>query len=288
MGRSRTNTLVLAGVALTVLLGVVAFVARGHSAPSGASVQNRGASQVLANTMFTVWFVVMAIGAVLLVVLMAQGRHMARQQKQGRRAAGIVFIFVILFLIALSGSRFHLFHFRRPHHPGGIANLQNALKKAEQKREEQHKVVAPTFQWPLAAGIIALVIGAALTALLRAKARRDKLATEVELVREFRRVLDDYARMERILAVHGLPRRPSEAPQEYLERVLTELHVTERSVEKLTELFTRAKFSHHEVDPQMKEDAIDALVKLREQVRPLGETIDKPPIMPPEVKLTAL
>src|SRR5215471_8924650 len=153
MGRSRTNTLVLAGVALTVLLGVVAFVARGHSAPSGQSVQNRGASQVLANTVFTIWFVMMAIGAVLLVYAVAQGRRFRQQQQQktrGKSVARMAALALVLFLVVLLGSRFHFFHHGAgSQRPLGIAQLQK-LRQAERKRELAGKIHKPSFEWPVA------------------------------------------------------------------------------------------------------------------------------------------
>src|SRR4051794_41012125 len=110
MGRSRTNTLVLAGVALTVLLGVVAFVARGHSEPSGGGPANRDASQVLANTMFTVWFLAMAVGAVFLVYALGQGRRY--RQQTSRRSPPFVqlaLLFVILAIVVATGAHFHFF-----------------------------------------------------------------------------------------------------------------------------------------------------------------------------------
>jgi hypothetical protein len=298
MGRSRTNTLLFAGLALIVLLGVVALVARGHSAPSGSGAQNRSASQMLANTVFTVWFVAMAIGAVVLVYALAQGRRFRQQQRtRGRSTFRLLALFVVLFLFVSLGARF-FHHGTQSHQQGGGASPANGSRTALKR---PHAIGKPTFEWPIALGIVALLVGASLTAFLRFKARRSSLVSEVALVQQLREVLDEtlddlraeadprkaviaaYARMERILGAHGLPRKPSEAPQEYLERVLVELHVTKKSVERLTELFARAKFSQHEVDPEMKEDAINALVALREQIRAIGETVDKPELRLPRV-----
>jgi hypothetical protein len=72
--------------------------------------------------------------------------------------------------------------------------------------------------------------------------------------------------------VHGLPRLESEAPLEYLSRVLLELTASEHAVRTLTELFEHAKFSDHEVAPEMKEEAIDALAALRDDLR----AVDRP------------
>ncbi|MBA3844696.1 MAG: DUF4129 domain-containing protein [Actinobacteria bacterium] len=82
-----------------------------------------------------------------------------------------------------------------------------------------------------------------------------------------RAVIAAYARMEAVLARHGLRRRPSETPVEYLRRVL--LGLTERAdaVSRLTDLFEQAKFSRHEIDGAMKQDAIGALREIRDDLR---------------------
>lgn len=80
-------------------------------------------------------------------------------------------------------------------------------------------------------------------------------------------VIAAYAQMERALAVAELPRSPAEAPREYLERVLPAVGASTTSVERLTALFERAKFSPHAIDAAMKDDAIDALESLRDELR---------------------
>jgi Domain of unknown function (DUF4129) len=69
-----------------------------------------------------------------------------------------------------------------------------------------------------------------------------------------------------VLAIHGLPRAPHEAPLEYLARVLRELNVRAEAAHALTELFERAKFSQHEIDVAMKEEAISALARVRDDL----------------------
>jgi Domain of unknown function (DUF4129) len=69
-----------------------------------------------------------------------------------------------------------------------------------------------------------------------------------------------------VLAAHGLPRSPSEAPLEYLRRMLTELSVSPAAAKRLTDLFERAKFSQHAVGPEMKEQAIEALETVRDDL----------------------
>ena len=83
-----------------------------------------------------------------------------------------------------------------------------------------------------------------------------------------RAVIRAYVGMEAALARHGVGRRPSEAPLEYLARSLAAIRVSRRSCEDLTRLFQRARFSHHTVDAEMKRDAIAALRRVQGE---LGE-----------------
>ena len=73
--------------------------------------------------------------------------------------------------------------------------------------------------------------------------------------------------MEAVLARHGLRRRPSETPVEYLRRVLLGLTARADAVSRLTGLFEQAKFSRHEIDGTMKQDAIGALREIRDDLR---------------------
>ena len=82
-----------------------------------------------------------------------------------------------------------------------------------------------------------------------------------------RAVIAAYARMEAALARHGLRRRPSETPLEYLRQVLVELTSRPEPVSRLTELFEQAKFSRREIDSGMKLDAIAALRSIRDDLQ---------------------
>jgi hypothetical protein len=73
--------------------------------------------------------------------------------------------------------------------------------------------------------------------------------------------------METVLGYHGLPRESHEAPFEWLHRILVSLHASALSVERLTELFERARFSRHTIDENMREDAIHALTDVRDELR---------------------
>jgi len=82
-----------------------------------------------------------------------------------------------------------------------------------------------------------------------------------------RSIIAAYARMETALGAAGVPRVPAEAPLEYLERALLGLHTSSPAVRRLTELFEWARFSHHEPDAAMRDDAVDALEAVRDELR---------------------
>jgi Domain of unknown function (DUF4129) len=82
-----------------------------------------------------------------------------------------------------------------------------------------------------------------------------------------RAIIAAYARMETALAATGLPRRPAEAPLEYVERALLSLDTSAAAVRRLTDLFEWARFSQHEPEASMRDDAVDALVAVRDELR---------------------
>ncbi|HEX6678902.1 MAG TPA: DUF4129 domain-containing protein, partial [Actinomycetes bacterium] len=96
----------------------------------------------------------------------------------------------------------------------------------------------------------------------------ERSLAELEDERDPRRaVIAAYAGMEQTLAASGVPRAPAEAPLEYLARALVELRVSAAAADRLTELFQRARFSHHEVGEAMKREAIEALAAVRDELR---------------------
>jgi hypothetical protein len=86
-----------------------------------------------------------------------------------------------------------------------------------------------------------------------------------------RAVIAAWARMERGLAAAGLPRRPSEAPFEYAARVLETSLARPASVQRLTGLFERAKFSQHAIGPAERDEAVAALRAVRRELAEAAE-----------------
>jgi hypothetical protein len=140
----------------------------------------------------------------------------------------------------------------------------------------------PQFQWWIAVLAAAGALGFYLWYRRRTRPparQREELREQLEVVLSEtledldaeldprRAVIRAYARMETVLAAHGLPREPHEAPLEYLARVLRDLRVRPVAAHALTELFERARFSQHEIDVAMKEEAIAALATVRDDLK---------------------
>jgi Domain of unknown function (DUF4129) len=135
-------------------------------------------------------------------------------------------------------------------------------------------------------GIALLVLAAAALVVVRARRRASSEETVEEealaaVTAAVGRSLDDlrlsldprraviacYARMEQSLGSAGVRRDPSEAPLEYLERVLLRLRASGDAARQLTGLFEEAKFSLHPVGESMRDRAIVALVRLRDELQ---------------------
>jgi hypothetical protein len=82
-----------------------------------------------------------------------------------------------------------------------------------------------------------------------------------------RAIIRAYAQMEHAFDDAGIPRRPYEAPFEYLGRALRGLRVSPPAAGRLAALFERARFSQHIVDPETKHEAIGALREVERQMR---------------------
>ncbi len=142
------------------------------------------------------------------------------------------------------------------------------------------------FQWSeliVVLGLFFVVVVAAIVALRRSRsdeetpfetapealaAALDESLDDLRADPDLRRaIIAAYSRMERALAAAGIPRHPAEAPLEYVERALLTLDTSSAAVRKLTDLFEWARFSHHEPEPSMRDEAVDALVAVRDELR---------------------
>jgi hypothetical protein len=202
-----------------------------------------------------------------------------------RRSGGSLMVSLVLTLIVITFVAFvlrpaNLFERRVPEQQDE-ADPASLVGGRDSERRDTFE-----FKWDAAAVTAALLLlgGAAAYVFLAPRARErtdsdlpladavaDILADTLDDLRSEadarRAVIAAYARLERVLAARGVPRQPSEAPLEYLSRVLLELDVSPAAVLALTELFERAKFSPHEIDAAMKDEAIGALASVRQELR---------------------
>ena len=86
--------------------------------------------------------------------------------------------------------------------------------------------------------------------------------------RDPRRAIDAaYARMERAFAALGLPRAVGQTSGEYMRRVLSLAAAPAPPVVELTDLFQEAKFSRHRLTSEDREDALRALLAIKEAIQ---------------------
>jgi len=79
-----------------------------------------------------------------------------------------------------------------------------------------------------------------------------------------------YAALLDGLARAGRPRRPAEAPEEYVRRVLTGWSVHAEPLNELTALFAEARFSEHVLGPGHRARAMSALEAARAEIMALA------------------
>jgi hypothetical protein len=276
-----------------VLVAVVAIAATG-SVPRGTN-ESRGPSKTLLDTLFTLWIVAVIAGAILLVYGLSQRRAIAKQVASGRYprwSAGAWIAFVSVTIIAYWALRQWTPQGQGAPDEGVFVGRIPTLPTTSD--EDPVTPYEPSVSWlPIAivGGLVAVAVIAHVVSGRRSRAARDARAgLAEELAAALDDALDDlraeadprraiiaaYARLERILAANGIARRQSETPDEYLVRVLGDLELTPEAIGRLTALFTEAKFSHHDVDSRMKESAIDALERVRDELGVLADTPSAP------------
>lgn len=274
---------------LAAVLGLVVLVAVASRGDTSfvAGDESRRPSHLLIDTLVSLWIVMMAfgaVGAVWLLLARKQSRYeSAKQRRESRKRnllAMIVFFAALVILLRVAENRLG----------EGEGQEGRATVASRSATDQDGDRYDPQFALLPVLVVLVLGIGAAGAFLLADRARRRAMPPfDAGLVEALADVLDEsiddlrsepdarkavvaaYARLERALAAYGLPRRAAEAPAEYLDRILAGLQVSPGSIRRLTALFERAKFSQHDVDTGMKEEAIEALVTAREELRAAHE-----------------
>ncbi|HWL34274.1 MAG TPA: DUF4129 domain-containing protein [Gaiellaceae bacterium] len=281
--RTRNALLTVAGVLAAVVL--VAVAARGSTSLGDNSA--RKPSDALMDVFFTMYLVAMLAGAVMFVYLLVLRRKVKAQTGQAPRRSVLEMLGTMFVLVAvgiLLARR--LGDWRRP----APVEPEEAIGQARSIPIDTATQLTPTsyeaeIAWVPVLVTIALIVLATVAWWYAGRARkhaRGELHSELAaaVAHAVDESLDDlraepdprraviaaYARLERVLAAHGLPRNPAEAPLEYLGRMLAQLSVTDKAARALTDLFERAKFSQHAVGAEMKDEAIDALQTVRDDL----------------------
>jgi hypothetical protein len=282
-GMASRRNLAFAG-ALVALVGLVALASRAH-APAGGG----GGTQHLNGKL--IWeYLLLGIFGLFIVCLpitawvfwSSRGDRRLRKRRPKTYGRSLFVLLILALAAAVTADRLWEDHGHLPH------KLLQLTGLATSRHTPGAKPGRPVpFDWLPAIVILAVAtLGALVVTVILFRRPGHRKPTNAELAAQLSAVLDDslddllaerdarraviatYARMERTLAGAGLPRAAAEAPLEYLRRVLRDLlHTSAEAVAKLTALFERAKFSHHEIDTTMKDDAIDALVSVRDELR---------------------
>jgi len=280
---SRRRNALLTALGVLVALVVVAIAARG-SIPTGEGGTRRP-TQALIDILFTLYLLVLASSVALAIYLVVLRRQIAaRGGSVGRRSR----LESLLIAVVLIGAASVLG--RRIADQDALAPPVAPQPTFQNGASGTSDGVAyePEFAWAPAlvtVGLLVVALGAwwyGGQARKRARgelrSRDDRLATDLAAAVDAslddlraepdprRAVIAAYARLERVLAAHRLPRRPAEAPLEYLARMLDDLAVSPEAARRLTDLFERAKFSQHAVAAEMKEEAISALETVRDDL----------------------
>lgn len=281
---ARTRNAFLTALGVLGAIVLVAIAARGStSAGDGAT---RKPSDSLLDIFFSLYLVALVAGAVMFVYLLVLRRQVKVQTGQAPRRSLLELLATMFVLAAASvllARRLSDWNQPTPVEPEeaiGLALTNSTNSTTSPVATAYEAEVA----WVPVLVTIGLIVLAAVAWWLAGRARRrargelHDLAAAVALAVDEslddlraepdprRAVIAAYARLERVLAAHGLPRKPAEAPFEYLVRMLGGLSVTDRAARALTELFERAKFSQHAVGAEMKDQAIDALQTVRDDL----------------------
>jgi hypothetical protein len=281
---SNARRLAISGAALLALLALVAVASRAHRPGGGAGARPEHAPTLLIHYLVVAMIILFPFGALLVVWSLAYRRREAALQGKTSWLRTAVTVAILLAVLASVRFFYGSFHVRGLH----VFGLNQAGKATHVKRGALHpppkQAKSQSSDWLAVYVLGSLLVSFAVVAAAAAVHRRrsgGEWEAEAELAAALDVVLKDtledlhgevdprtavirtYGRMEQTFAAYGVPRQPSEAPLEYLARVLDRLQVSAFAGERLTKLFARAKFSTHEIDASMKDEAIEALSGLR-------------------------
>jgi len=281
--RAWRSVLVIGG--LMALLGLVAVAAAGHAPSAGSSRPSTPAPTLLMDYLVTLAILVMPIGVGLIIWAGVMSRMYKNVPlKTSSQFPTVVVPRPLVQVALILAVLVFVVHFFDPTNSSNPSKGSSPVAEKKTPAENAKDEYEPQFRWlpMIVVGTLIVGIGGAMAVMAARRQREALAATPIRetLAEVLDETLDDlrneedprkavigaYSNMERTLAARGIPRHESEAPVEYLTRILDVVSASGHSVRRLTGLFSRARYSPHEIDAQMKEDAIDALTGLRAEL----------------------
>jgi hypothetical protein len=263
---------------LTALLAVVALASRGAFVDGGEGREGE-LPPILFSYLYAAFLLAALTALPLLAYLYARERPETPKQRRRRHVMPLVIIVGVTVFLSWFASR----------HPDQLSDILERLRFGGSDEPARSSPGGSPADPPAPEWLPLLVVGSFMASgvflylawrrISRRRLRKgDWLAAA--LSEELEGTIDDarsepdprraiilaYARMEQALERCGVGRHESEAPLEYVARVLLELDVPPEPVHTLTDLFEQAKFSHHPMDGRMKDEAITALETIREEL----------------------
>jgi hypothetical protein len=282
--RGSAARLLLPALVVLALVAVVAIAATGET--EIGTGDSRPPADTLMDIVISAGLVAVALGGILFLYGLTNRQLIAREiAKHGRKRLMLpTFAGMLALLVIGAYYKFRDWEQVVPVDEIGERAFPNE-PPPEAAPGQEITDYEPSFSWIPVAVVVALVVGGAVAFLVAERRRRGPVRPAEDLAEQIAAVLDDtlddlraeadprraviaaYARLERVLGAYGVPRDPALTPGEYVGRVLAALDVGEPAVQRLTGLFAEAKFSTHEIDAGMKDEAIDALVTVRDDLR---------------------
>ena len=274
------------GAAIVGTVGALGLVALGSQRRAPHVQSGRGVPGLLKNLGAATIIVYFALAVYVLVVagFRGQGGRPSRPRSQWQSMAGLV-IFVLL-------ASFFLTKFRRTD-AQNVKELVNSSRFAREPGPLPRAAAQRPVTWGLQLGVGLVLLIVAVAVFLAVRDRRARgapvpstdrralvavslgdLLSELNQEQDPRRavLLADHG-MEVALAEHGLPRTHAETANEYAQRVVADLALSNAAAQTLTHLYGLAHFSASELTAKDRESAVGALQSVRDELRakPLTE-----------------
>lgn len=271
---------------LTTLAVIVTVVSIGFVAVSSArrppqSQPGEGVPDLLKNLGVALALVYFAVGVYLVIVALFNGQRRRPQRSTSKTLSGTLVLVSVVLLVSFWVTKFS---------PVSFPTLPESFRsrpKADQADTVSQVGIEKSVTWGLQLGFALVALMLVIAGIVNLRKRRSRVPQALkvdkralvavsldELLLDLDRELDprravllaDHG-MEVALAEHGFPRAMSETAQEHVQRVASELSLSNTAARTLTMLYGHAHFSVSEMTNADRESAIEALQSVRDELR---------------------